>query len=303
MPAVYLRSEAPGIHYSMGVNFQKQIGIIMTNVVPFSFDSLQVRVVMQGDEPWFVAVDVCAALDFRNPSDALSRLDDDECKSLKNNSLANTDGLINQRLNPNQPINIINESGLYSLILTSRKPEAKRFKKWVTSEVLPSIRKTGSYTAPQATPTTDAQKLVDTFHCLLKLAHTCGFEKNQALLSADSGTKKLVGTSALSLIDATHLHADQRGRAYTPTELGRMLPIRESGKAFNAKLNLCGLQEHDDAGNWIPTVKAQGLYEWFDTGKRHSDGVPVKQLKWFVSVLDAAKRQLFGEPTQEMNCI
>ena len=143
---------------------------------------------------------------------------------------------------------------------------------------------------PQATrTTTNAQEIVDTFHCLLKLAHTCGFENNQALLSADSGTKKLVGTSALALIEATHLHADQRGRTYTPTELGRMLPIRESGKAFNRKLNLCGLQERDDAGCWIPTVKAQGLYEWFDTGKRHSDGVPVKQLKWFVSVLDAAK--------------
>ena len=141
----------------------------------------------------------------------------------------------------------------------------------------------------QSTPTTNAQELVDTFHCLLKLAHTCGFENNQALLSADSGTKKLVGTSALALIEATHLHADQRGRTYTPTELGRMLPIRESGKAFNRKLNLCGLQERDDAGCWIPTVKAQGLYEWFDTGKRHSDGVPVKQLKWFVSVLDAAE--------------
>lgn len=140
----------------------------------------------------------------------------------------------------------------------------------------------------QSTPTTNAQELVDTFHCLLRLAHTCGFEKNQALLSADSGTQKLLGTSALALIDATHLVADQRGRTYTPTELGRMLPIVESGKSFNRKLVLCGLQERDDAGCWTPTIQAQGLYEWADTGKRHSDGVPVKQLKWFVSVLDVA---------------
>lgn len=86
--------------------------------------------------PWFVAADVCAALTIANARDAVAKLDDDERKSLKNNSVGITDGLINQQLNAEQEINLINESGLYSLILTSRKPEAKKFKKWVTSAEL-----------------------------------------------------------------------------------------------------------------------------------------------------------------------
>lgn len=255
--------------------------IAQSPIASFTFqEHHSVRVTVIDNEPWFCLPDVCAVLEIKNSRQvALNQLDEKGvCKKY-----TLTQG-------GEQATNFINEPNLYRVIFRSNKQEARAFQDWVFNEVLPSIRKTGSYVHPQATPTTtNAQEIVDTFHCLLRLAHTCGFENNQALLSADSGTKKLVGTSALALIEATHLHADQRGRTYTPTELGRMLPIRESGKAFNRKLNLCGLQERDDAGCWIPTVKAQGLYEWFDTGKRHSDGVPVKQLKWFVSVLDAAK--------------
>jgi prophage antirepressor-like protein len=99
-------------------------------------DHDQFRVFNKNGEPWFVLADVCRALGLKNPSDAASRLDDDE------KGVAQTDtpgGLQNVR--------IINESGLYSLILRSEKPEAKRFKKWVTAEVLPTIRKTGGYSA------------------------------------------------------------------------------------------------------------------------------------------------------------
>ena len=106
----------------------------------FKFDSLEVRTVIGEDgQPWFVAADVCAALDVGNVSMAVSRLDEDE----KGISSVDTHGGAQEQA-------IINESGLYSLILTSRKAEAKRFKKWVTSEVLPSIRKTGTYSAAPA---------------------------------------------------------------------------------------------------------------------------------------------------------
>jgi len=117
----------------------------MSSIVSFNFVAQSVRVVVIDGNPWFVATDVCAALTIANARDAVAKLDEDERKSLKNNSVGNTDGLINQQLNAEQEINLINESGLYSLILTSRKPEAKKFKKWVTSEVLPAIRKTGRY--------------------------------------------------------------------------------------------------------------------------------------------------------------
>lgn len=105
----------------------------------FSFSTQALRAVIIDGEPWFVAADVCGALALDDTSKAVSRLDDDEKGT---NTVRTPSG--------DQEMLIINESGLYSLILTSRKPEAKKFKKWVTAEVLPSIRKTGRYVATPA---------------------------------------------------------------------------------------------------------------------------------------------------------
>lgn len=113
-----------------------------SSIVSFDFVSRSVRIVMRGDEPWFVAADVCAALDIAETHRALARLDADE----KGRHTMTTPG-------GSQEVSIINESGLYALILTSRKPEAKKFKKWVTSEVLPALRRTGRYEMPQPLPT------------------------------------------------------------------------------------------------------------------------------------------------------
>ncbi|PHD38231.1 phage antirepressor [Bacillus toyonensis] len=99
----------------------------------------QVRTVVQGEDVWFVAKDVCDVLGINKQRDAYSRLDEDERGSV----LVDT-------LGGQQNMNAINESGLYSLILRSRKPQAKAFKKWITSEVLPSIRKHGAYMTDQA---------------------------------------------------------------------------------------------------------------------------------------------------------
>ena len=90
-----------------------------------------VRAIMRDGEPWFVAADVCKALEIGNPSQVLVRLEDDE----KMNTLISNEG--NQRGNPN--MTVVNESGLYALIFGSRKPEAKVFKRWVTSEILPYV--------------------------------------------------------------------------------------------------------------------------------------------------------------------
>ena len=94
----------------------------------------QVRVVEQDGEPWFVAKDVCNCLELSNSRKALSRLDDDE----KGVTLSDT-------LGGRQEMATVNEYGLYSLVLSSRKPEAKEFKRWITHEVIPSIRKYGSF--------------------------------------------------------------------------------------------------------------------------------------------------------------
>jgi len=105
-----------------------------SEIVSYEFGNLNVRVEMVDGEPWFVAKDVCSALELDDVSKAVSRLDDEE-KGTKSFPT----------LGGNQNMTIINESGLYSLILRSNKPEAKVFKRWVTKEVLPSIRKTGGY--------------------------------------------------------------------------------------------------------------------------------------------------------------
>ena len=110
-------------------------------VTPFTFGTHAVRVIDRDGSPWFICTDVAEALGYRNAPDASRHLDDDE----KGTQIVRT-------LGGAQKLTIINESGLYALVLRSRKPEARKFAKWVTSEVLPAIRKTGQYTAPQAQP-------------------------------------------------------------------------------------------------------------------------------------------------------
>lgn len=107
----------------------------------FNFDAAAVRVVADNDgEPWFVAADVAGALQYSEASAMTRSLDDDE----KGLQIVQTPG-------GQQELAVINESGLYSAILKSRRPEAKRFKRWVTHDVLPTIRKTGAYVAHGAT--------------------------------------------------------------------------------------------------------------------------------------------------------
>lgn len=104
----------------------------MAEITPFNFGSNIVRVVSRNNDPWFIANDVCKALGYSNTSKAIAdHLDDDE--------------RYNESLDRGGSLLLISESGLYALILRSRKPEARKFAKWVTSEVLPTIRKTGSY--------------------------------------------------------------------------------------------------------------------------------------------------------------
>lgn len=103
----------------------------------FNYEGHQVRTVIKNEEPWFVIADVCQILALSNPTESLRALDEDEKSTL--------------RISEGGPErNIINEAGLYTLIIRSNKTEAKQFKRWITHEVLPSIRKTGSYQQPQS---------------------------------------------------------------------------------------------------------------------------------------------------------
>ena len=103
----------------------------MSELQIFNFENNQVRTQIINNEPWFVAADVCQILELTNATMALSRLDEDERSKFN--------------LGRQGEANVINEFGLYNLVLSSRKPEAKSFKRWITHEVVPAIRKTGNY--------------------------------------------------------------------------------------------------------------------------------------------------------------
>jgi len=139
----------------MNKNTDTTITTEVRDIVKFQFPAIiqtaakeLTAITDQDGNPWFVAKEVCEVLGFDRATDATKYLDADEQTVIKNHSLTTS-------RNPN--VTIINEPGLYSLILRSRKPAAKAFKRWVTHEVLPQIRKTGAYTA-QPEMTTD-QKL------------------------------------------------------------------------------------------------------------------------------------------------
>lgn len=114
----------------------------------FSATSQQVRSLLIENEPHFVAKDVCDILSLTNPSEALKALDDDE--KLKRQIVASGSDLTSEKLTLGQSRKmwIVNESGMYALILRSNKPEARAFRKWITKEVLPAIRKYGQYKHP-----------------------------------------------------------------------------------------------------------------------------------------------------------
>ena len=120
----------------------------MNDLKVFAYGEQQVRTVLIDEEPWWVLADVCKVLKLKETHRVASRLDEDEKMTLSR-TLAT--GQAGQRGGAQRMI-VVNESGLYSVILRSDKPEAKEFKRWVTHEVLPSIRKTGSYASPAWTP-------------------------------------------------------------------------------------------------------------------------------------------------------
>ncbi|MFR9274424.1 phage antirepressor KilAC domain-containing protein [Finegoldia magna] len=127
----------------------------------------EIRTVTKNNEPWFIATDVCSALDISNTSQALTRLDDDEKNTI----------ILNEGIgNPNK--SIVSEYGLYNLILASRKKEAKKFKRWITHEVIPSIRKHGAYMSSEV-----IEKTLSDPDYLIRLATNLKEEKAKRALA------------------------------------------------------------------------------------------------------------------------
>lgn len=223
----------------------------------FDFKGASLRTLTdEAGEPWFVAKDVCDMLELSNVGQALARLDDDEKSSITLND--GTPG------NPNRAI--VSESGLYALVLASRKPEAHEFKRWVTHDVLPQIRKTGGYI-----PTTD----VDDDMTILAKAVMIGQRTMEAQKQriAEQQTRivelepKARFADAVAASDGTCLIG----------ELAKML--RQNGLDIGQNrmfeiLRQDGYLGKSGSNRNVPTQKAMdlGLFRIKETAITHSDG-------------------------------
>ncbi|OOF62020.1 BRO-N domain-containing protein [Rodentibacter pneumotropicus] len=153
-----------------------------TQISTFNFESNSIRTLAINNEPWFVAKDLCDAINISNYRDAIERLDEDE----KGVALTDT-------LGGKQEMNIVSESGMYTLILRCRDAVKKgsiphRFRKWVTAEVLPQIRKTGSYTLQNTQlnlPLTQVQADEEALQIIVNLYHSLREAHEFAVLAHD----------------------------------------------------------------------------------------------------------------------
>lgn len=192
----------------------------MSNLINLSFETYQqVRIIELDGDFWFVANDVCSILEIQNTTQALQSLDDDEKSKLDTTSSPMLNIGVHKGV---KEINIINESGLYTLILRSRKAMQKgtvqhKFRKWVTSEVLPSIRKTGTYTAPVAKPTNTitAQDVSNIKHPVY-LCGTTMHARGSVQSAIHARLRELTGTTGGQAYTTEHLPliADELVRIY-----------------------------------------------------------------------------------------
>jgi anti-repressor protein len=217
----------------------------VSEITTFNFNAAEVRTLTIDGEPWFVAADACRILEIGNPTQALTRLDDDERTLISNEG---------------RGINAVSESGLYALILGSRKPEAKAFKRWVTHEVLPAIRRTGSYAAKPALPQTYAD-------ALRELAATV--EAREALeAKVASDAPKVLFADSVATSETTILVGDLakilRGNGVDVGANRLFAQLREDGYLIKRQ-----------GTDWnMPTQRAMelGLFKVKETAVTHSDG-------------------------------
>ena len=247
---------------------------ISTEPNVYVFENAVVRTDRTSDgEPLFCAKDVCDILGYANARDAVRQHTDSNYDVVKCDII--------DKLGRKQSMTFVNESGLYALIFGSKLEGAKAFKRWVTSEVLPSIRKTGAYSTHQTEPKPKAITLETKVNVARIVLEAAGITGNQLALALDKGIRKDTGESSLEWT-GTQLTAPTQERLLNPTELGK--PLGLSPRAVNSRLQAKGFQIKGVAG-WELTASGKALGGvYLDTGKKHSSGVPVRQIKWPATV-------------------
>lgn len=245
----------------------------MSNITPFNFDGQSVRVLEINGDPWFVAKDVAETLGYANPADAIKQ----HCKGVAKRYPLQTAG-------GRQEVRILSEPDVLRLIVNSTLPAAEQFERWVFEEVLPTIRKTGSYTVKkQADPlklTTEAARALP---ALIRAGRLLGLDKNAAAIAANQAIYGMTNVNLMQQLGHTHLVAENQDSGwYTPTELGGIMGT--SARGVNLLLAEAGLQVKIGE-KWEATEVGREFSRLFDTGKRHASGVPVTQMKWSKNVL------------------
>ena len=183
----------------------------MNEIQTFTYQDEKVRTIQQNNEPWFVLKDVCDILGISKYRDTASRLDEDERGSVR----VDTPG-------GEQEMTAVNESGLYHVILRSDKPEAKPFRKWVTSEVLPAIRKTGTYSVPnkqdKSIEIKERNSRVRLSNQFLKLAKVDTLSTEYKNILVSKAAEALTGFALIPLPQSEQ-------KMYSATEIGKMFGV------------------------------------------------------------------------------
>lgn len=257
----------------------------MGNLTIFKFHSKDVRVTDQNGDPWFILRDLLDAMESSTKvTDAVESI-----KQGLGDGFAN-DVPILDSLGRKQTAIIVSEPASTYLLSRSNTEKGRELNRFIHVEVLPSIRKTGSYSVQ---PTGEVRPLIDAnrlFRSNLSIAKAI-FEGNQALLSANAATFKATGTNVLGNLGATHLLARERDALLTASDIGERLGL--SGQKVNLLLEEKGLvlsfRDHKNRKQYEMTEDGAKLGEALDTGKKHGDGTPVKQIKWYSRIVDLLK--------------
>lgn len=248
-----------------------------SQLIPFDFEGRPVRVVTDAlGEPWFVAADVCAVLDLPNTTRALERLDADE------QALISIQGISRG----NDQVNVVNEPGLYTLVLGSRKPNAKRFKRWITHEVIPSIRKTGAYVMPNpvaALPAPTQDRVSSILLIGEAVAKVPGVKVGIAMAATLNCIHENTGITIETLRRALPA-ADAPICSLNATQVGQLLGI--SAKAANQRLARHGLQVRNERDEWELTGAGQ---EWAEAMPYSRHGHSGYQILWNPAVAEQLK--------------
>lgn len=243
----------------------------------FEFESQSVRVVAdETGAPWFSANNVCAILGYSNPRKALSDHVDDEDVTKRDTPTSGG----------KQRQNHINESGLYALILGSTKPEAKRFKRWVTTEVLPSIRKTGSYVsaiAVAALPASTQDKVSTLLLIGEAVAKVPGVRSGIAMAATLTAISDNTGITLDALRKALPT-TNEPICSLNPTQLGERLEL--SARAVNVRLQAHGFQFKNDRDEWELTGTGQ---RWAEALPFSRNGHAGYQILWNAEVVNLLK--------------